>query len=658
MDLEAAGSMDASAHVLGVLEYCLEANDDHKVLSMAEEGLLTQAVLDQRLSFHRSKVNVVSATPLWLACALGCDGIAKTLVQFGASINASNEYDESPLWIACKQGRNLVIELLLALPGINVDQPNYSGQTPLIAAGGQADIIRLLVEAGASLTYGTPHTGTTVLHSCSRSSMPGATTALQYLLDIAPTPAPVVGNAYGSLPVLSAAARRDEPVVCFWEHRAHTASEREQVANGWELLAAQTCNWKQSALDVVHRCWLRGVQLRARTGDCAAFVQRKREECAAVAASQRRGPLVGVSEVVEAIPPDCTEEERVTAALQPLQSLFESIEYSKNALFDSMEAAFQQCCLCSERVLGLVQKGAIRSRLVYAIWLEMQGRRQDANALLLDFMTRQLEKLAEAGCSHRFWHLCLIHIIQICTNEDSRYLDFVYSMGLETMELCALAVERCKSEGTTAARHRLLACVLHVIQLVFLSCPELEDLSGPELLNRLEPRVVNAVHRIVVADVRGMWNRTLLHLAMDDRTSQLHLSSTRTRQVALFPQPAVINLLLALGAAVNKTDVHGNLPMHLLLLNTVQEDALLQMRLMRITKRLLQAGSHLDIRNSMGKCCIELAVHHQLHAGLAPLFAELQPLPLLCLAAKAVRCRGFSLDLIFPTQLRTFVHLH
>ena len=640
----------------------VEHHDLARLREYAESGLLTESLLNQRCSFYRTKVKVASASPLWLACALGYRDIAEVFLRCGANINATNEFSESPLWIASKQGKLNVVQLLLSYDQINVDLPNYSGQTPLIAAGGQVDIIRLLVEAGASLTYGTPHTGTTVLHSCSRSSTYTASAALSYLLDDVPMPAPVMPNAYGSLPVLSAAARRDERVVQFWAERVSTQSELEQAADAWDLLAAQSSLWKRSALDMVVSCWRRAVRLRATNIDEAHLswlLQNKRERCAAVAAAQARGPLVGVVEMTEG---DCCEadtiDERIDMMLEPMFYLIECAE-SAVSPFDNLEAVLQHCCLCSERVLGLVQKGAMRSRLIYALWLEMRGRRVDASEMMLDFMTRQLAELAKGRCSHRFWHLSLIHIIQVCLSDEGRYRGLVASMGLDLVQLGALAVERCQVEkSTVAARHRLLACFLHLVQLVFLSGDAVRELSGAQLVETLDATVVSAVMRCVRANVRGLWNRTLLHLAMDNRTSQLHLSSTRTHPAANFPHLALTRLLVELKAPVNKADESGNLPLHLLLSNDLEEgDVCAVTSLLPIVQCLVRASSHLDIRNCKGESCLELAKAHFLSEALTPALTEVQPLPLLCLAAQAVHRSDPLAKGVFP-ELKSFVLQH
>ena len=632
----------SDADMLVDINHLVKKNDVARLRQYAESGLLTESLVNQRSFFFCKKANAGSARPLWPACALGYRDVAEVLLQCGACVNATNEVGESPLWIASKEGKLDVVKLLLSHDDIEVDQPNYWGKTPLLAASGQIEVIRLLVEAGASLTYQEPRTGITVLHSCSGSLAKTACAALSYLLDGVPQPAPVIRNASGSLPVILAAAKGNEEVVEFWTKRACTPTEVEQAADAWELLTAQLFPRVMPPGKLERNkavtYWRRAISLRAAITDQAQLsklLQNKRAQSVAVAALQTRGPLVGVMEVVEA---DCSEAEtvgeRIEKMVKPLSDLIECLQ-SEWYTINNLEPVLQQCCLCSERVLGLAQRDVIYPHVIYAIWLEAHSRKADACEVILNLMARQLEELDKGCGSNRFENFSFIPF-QIYRRAGRTCREMVTLVGPELVKLIALAMKRCKMEKSTVVeRHQFLACFLGLVQTVFLSGDSVNTLSGTELVEHLDDTVVDAIVHCIRAKVCGIWNHTLLHVAVNSRTSLLFERSEPDYPMPVFPQLALTRLLVELGAPVNKTDSTGNLPLHLLLINRLDDDTTPGV-LGPIVQCLVRAKSHLDIRNCKGVSCLDLA-QAPFHGKLvARALHEGHPLPLLCLAAQVV----------------------
>ena len=73
------------------------------------------------------------------------------LLEAGADVNSRNEYGFTALHIATYKGDNDSVKLLLAQPGIKLDQPNDDSDTALMMAAehGHAEIVEMLLKAGA-----------------------------------------------------------------------------------------------------------------------------------------------------------------------------------------------------------------------------------------------------------------------------------------------------------------------------------------------------------------------------------------------------------------------------------------------------------------------------------------------------------------------------
>ena len=631
-------NMDINPDMLDIFGWVEEKNEE-TLRTFGSIGLLTERLVNRRRSFANKKVNMFEASPLLLACALGYTNIAEILLKHGACVNGVNELGESPLFIASKEGDLDVVKLLLNQKGVEVDLQSYFGETPLLAAGGQLEVIRLLVEKGANLTYQVPRTGETVFHSCSASTHETAIDALSYLIDGVPKSPPIVRNASGSLPVISAAAQGKDKIVQFWTERARTQIEVEQAADAWELLALKKLyNFMPSLEDEIENCWTQAISLRTANTDMAQLSQilhKKQARCATVTSSQTCGPLVDVLEFVEGeICEADTDDERKEMMSKPLTDVINCA-----ATQSSLEPVLQQWCLCSERVLGLAQKEIQDSRLAYAKWLlvDQSGREEEAAKLMLDFMQRQQEELDKRPGINHFFAFSLRSFLKLWLKEKGLCGDPFKWVGLELVKLTALAVERCQKRiGNWLERYCLLVYFLEIVRIFFLSDERTADQSGEDLVETLDVTVVDAVRRCIHADRRGLYNQTMLHIAMDSHTGQV-LSNFGfcTDPTESFPHTKLSLLLVELKAPVNEPDKRGYLPLHLLLENRVAPE---DNRVLPILQCLVRAKSHLCICNWNGESCLDLAEKSSLRDSLMPALRKPQPLPLLCLVAQFIRC--------------------
>jgi len=76
------------------------------------------------------------------------------LLKAGADVNSRDEYGSTALSWASFRGNKDLVKLLVAQPGIKLDQTNIDGHTALMTAAerGHTEIVDMLLKAGASAT--------------------------------------------------------------------------------------------------------------------------------------------------------------------------------------------------------------------------------------------------------------------------------------------------------------------------------------------------------------------------------------------------------------------------------------------------------------------------------------------------------------------------
>ena len=97
--------------------------------------------------------NRYGVTPIALACENGNATIVERLIKAGVSPNTTGPLGETALHLCARTGRPEAAKVLIA-NGASIDAvETWRGQTPLMwaAADGHADMVRLLVEAGADV---------------------------------------------------------------------------------------------------------------------------------------------------------------------------------------------------------------------------------------------------------------------------------------------------------------------------------------------------------------------------------------------------------------------------------------------------------------------------------------------------------------------------
>lgn len=110
---------------------------------------------------YRANVNkhVDSTMPLMMACecqakdaAYVAEKLVRLLLSHGAVINVSDKYGMTPFMFACRKGFTAIVRLLIN--EVSFDAVDNQGCTPIFHAieHNHADIVKLLVEAGANVT--------------------------------------------------------------------------------------------------------------------------------------------------------------------------------------------------------------------------------------------------------------------------------------------------------------------------------------------------------------------------------------------------------------------------------------------------------------------------------------------------------------------------
>ena len=147
--------------------------DDETLLHFASR-YSTQEIVEFLLKLNQISVNATNkdqATPLMFACWDGgrLDNM-KTLIQYGADINARDINGETLLHLASRYTEQEIVEFLLKSNQISVNATNNTQATPLMFAcfnGGRLDNMKTLIQYGADISARDIN-GETLLHFASR----------------------------------------------------------------------------------------------------------------------------------------------------------------------------------------------------------------------------------------------------------------------------------------------------------------------------------------------------------------------------------------------------------------------------------------------------------------------------------------------------------
>ena len=101
---------------------------------------------------YRYSIQQSGSSALLWAAEHGHEGTVRTLLEEGARVQITTNYNQTPLLLAAKQGHTTVVELLLNEGDMDPNARNEGGQTPLLCAAkrGHEQVVKLLLDRGAN----------------------------------------------------------------------------------------------------------------------------------------------------------------------------------------------------------------------------------------------------------------------------------------------------------------------------------------------------------------------------------------------------------------------------------------------------------------------------------------------------------------------------
>jgi len=197
-------------------------SDLYNAVANGQTEIVETLIVETRTGRHNIKVGVEDTkenTLLHVAAANGHGEVANLLLQAGASVNVHNNDNKTPVDLARQHGHESLAQRLERVPelleaadagdvaqvetllaaGVYVNAPDDYGTTPLhyAAQDGYADVVKLLIEAGASLDTRAEDGSTALLLAMGneRGDLEPAKLLLQAGAD------PNIPNRYGRTPL-------------------------------------------------------------------------------------------------------------------------------------------------------------------------------------------------------------------------------------------------------------------------------------------------------------------------------------------------------------------------------------------------------------------------------------------------------------------------
>jgi len=551
-----------------------------------------QADIEQRGTYEvaedRSRHQV---TPLWCAAVADKLEVVRTLIRHGAEVNALSDTQSTPVRSACYM-TNIDIVRYLIEKGADIHRPNINGGTCLINSVQSVELCRFLIEQGASVNS-VDNSGNLALHYAIRE---GRFDAVRLLLQHGSDT--LICNDFGDDAIQTAALRGHAGILEFLIQELKPTAKRQADAY---LLIGANCIDEKHDVDQALTFWLKSANIR---------MEETAEE-----------PARDVS---------CSLNPAYNYAVEA-----NDVESLAN-IAGNVDAIYMQALVIRERILGpnhkdtifgLMYRGAVYADLhayqrcidlwKYAFWLRRTAPRSSLLAHEYLFTLQALCKL--------FWEIF---------QEDAANVRFVDLSEVLRMTVAEIGETVSSSAANICPVEQTILLQLS-IHLVHLSCHVMSTEADISSFQQL-------VHDLVQTKACTSDGRTLLHIAVDPASS-----SVAEELYSELPNTAVVESLLAAGAAVNEVDSAKNTPLHTTVLNrpeTSREGVWLE-----VVYLLLQYGTHVDMAND----------NRETASTLLPRSVNiLNHLSLKCLAAHAIRMHQLAYRGIIPTTLADFVDIH
>ncbi len=490
-------------------------------------------------------------TPLWCAAVANKLEVVKTLIKHNADVNATSDTQSTPVRSACYM-TNIDVVKYLVDSGADIHKPNMNGGTCLINSVQNEELCRFLIKKGASVNA-QDNSGNLALHYAIRE---GRMETVKLLMSVCSNP--YVCNDFGDDAIQTACLRGYADILDFLLSKIKPSLQRQIEA--YELMAANFVDEKHDIQGALQN-WRHAMELRVR---------------------------------------DPENKVNKTLTMTPNKAYLFQTEACSTAELDDISASpdcvYMQALLVRERILGPDHKDTIFG-LMYrgAVYADTHKYQRCVDLWKYGFHLRHRKEEA-------FNHECLFTFQALCklfweiyeehnagfTNECIRSEDVmeVFGMAVRELELAQAVLEvRPVHIHHLEDFHTILLLVLHLIHLLSYLLPAEEQLEFRRL-----------VHSILRRKPQGKSGKTLLHLAVDSKSSNI-----ADEFYSILPRHQLVKVLLECGADINALDEDHNMPLHICM-DTMPTllDKEEGFEMEKVVSCLLEHGAHVDAINKAG----------------------------------------------------------
>lgn len=563
--------------------------------------------IEQVGSVTFDKETIEGAPPLWCAAAAGHFTTVEVLVKNGAMVNHTTFSNSTPLRAACFDGHFEIVKYLVN-HGADIELANRHGHTCLMIScyKNHYPIVEYLLKLGADVNRRSVR-GNTALHDCAES---GSLEIMKLLLK---NHAKMDLDAYGMSPIKAAAVAGHTNIVDYLVSRQGANVTMMEKIEALELSGAMFVDKKrdmQSAL----KYWNRAIELRY--ADATKVLRKKK------------------------VPPVAAYE--YAKEVETLQDL-------DNMICEPDEMRMQ-ALLIRERILGPAHPDTtyyIRYRgAVYAdsgnfhrcmiLWMYALKMQQESLEPLNAMTQSSLLSFAELFAY-------MVEQVNEPSNPTLTFNDVFTVYEKATWELFRFSESRPVgplNEKDMTGYNRVITIVLHLLSLVI----KTEKTATEDEIRELK----QVTYKLIKMDFREKKGAPLLHLALDDATSEVG-----KYPVCKFPDHKVAHCLLECGANPNDRDMDENISLHIAVQNLdATIDPTESSNILKTVEDLLQHGAHFDTVNRKGQTFLDLSQDIRTNIQ-AMKFTSLR-----CLVSRVIVKFGMDYKGLIPKRLESFVELH
>ncbi|XP_039277205.1 protein fem-1 homolog B [Nilaparvata lugens] len=545
-------------------------------------------------------VVVEGASALWCAADSGHLNVVKILVKGGANINHPTLSNSTPLRAACFEGYLDVVKYLTE-HGADLTIANIYNNTCLMIAAfkGNRDIVSYLLEKGVDPDE-KDYCGETAMHFAAEC---GHINIVRELLQYN---AEITKNKYGMTPLLTAADRTKENLVCFLVDRPEV-SLREKI-DALELLGASYANNSRNySLELSHHYLVKTMELRYLDDE---------------------NPILKP----EVEPIHAYDNWQESQTLQQLESIR-----------SNSEALHMESLVIRERILGQCNPEVPHS-VIY------RGAVFADNARFDRCLDLWLHALHLCQINHASVYKDLLRFGQVFCQMVHLGVDISFYYIEKVLEAAALELERnkeklltCTSNEEAQLREEMEKNVISALYVLVISSKLNNDYCKDD-----DFKLRKLVFKLNRLQVTSRIGQTLLHLCVNPDTP---VDEFHTNDVCRFPCSDTAKLLIQCGANVNAMDDEGNTPLHVIVREHFSSDFI---ALHKIVNSLVEAGAHIDVVNVKGKTAFEVAT-----SGFAKNVIRMHTkINLICMAAKVIQQNRVPYYGQVPQHLEEYIDLH